>query len=516
MEKESNETFLSFKLTLNQSVEVPFKEQRMPLTRDSIAGHVALSGEEVCLEDAYHLPADASYTFDSSFDKCVGYRTHSLVAIPMTDQQGHIVGVLEFINRKYKPDQPLTADEDINEQVLAFDTGYVSLLRALASQAAVAIENRRLLDDIKALFDGFVKASVFAIEQRDPTTSGHSFRVADLCEALAGYVNVSSHPTLKSIDFSEHEMRELRFAALLHDFGKVGVRENVLTKAKKLYPERLEILHYRIALAKSQRINQAQAEILSLLESHGHVDTHVRQRIEADAQHDIQQMENFLQIIIEANEPHPLDTECSDQLQKIQHYAVEDHQGKTISLLSDDDYSALSIKRGSLTPQEREEIESHVNHTVSFLSLIPWTEELSNIPRIAGAHHEKLDGSGYPHNLNADQIPVQTRIMTICDIFDALTAADRPYKSALPIDKALDIISAEVKRGLLDENLVRVFIDSQCYKVLEGKKYGTQANWSNQTPHAHHVCDFDLEHHNHIHQCHHTDDTSPHPPKPLH
>ncbi len=245
-EINDHERELVFKLTQNDSMDFPFEEMRFPLDESSVAGYVALTDGELNIPDAYQLSGTVPYRFNQSFDRRTGYRTKSIFAIPLANKQKEVIGILQFINRKKARSLKITDEKSALAYTLAFDSDINVLLQALASQAGIAIENTILQNDIKALFEGFVKASVAAIEQRDPTTSGHFFRVADLCAGLAESVSLSNLTRLRNSRFSDTEVRELRYAALLHDFGKVGVRESVLVKEKKLTAGSLESIQYRI------------------------------------------------------------------------------------------------------------------------------------------------------------------------------------------------------------------------------------------------------------------------------
>jgi len=485
---------LKFKLTKNQSLSPSFEEQSIPLTESSVVGHTAISGQALNIADAYNIDPSEPYQFNRSFDKVMGYKTVSLIAIPMLDHNQQVVGVLEFINRKKNPQAILKSLVIIEDEVIPFDSSCVDLLRALSSQAAVAIESKKLLGSINRLFDGFVNASVFAIEQRDPTTSGHSFRVANLCEILAQSVNTCSEGVLHNVTFNSDQYRELRFAALLHDFGKVGVREHVLTKAKKLTEDNIELLHYRLAFAKQQLKNQHLNQIIKIYEQHGSLSNEIKSKLSESLNLDLAQLDHYMEVILSANEPSVLPQERFAELENIRSHMVTDYTGSLGGFISEHELAALSIPRGSLNEQERIEIESHVSHTLNFLKLIPWTSELSQIPNIAGAHHEKLDGSGYPNHLKSDKIPYQSRVMTVCDIYDALTASDRPYKPALPINKALSILESEAKSGMLDINVVKVFIDSKSFDKVEGyvPKVTGESSGLN---YVHHVCDMDFHKH---------------------
>ena len=497
--RNPDEPKLTVKFTQNSSMPSPFKERQLPLTESSIAGYVALTDTELNIADAYAIPPTAPYQFNDTFDSATGYRTVSLIAIPMTNSHHEVVGVLQFINRKLDPADRLTDPRLVPDQVLPFEEERADLLRALAGQAALALENRRLLDSIKELFEGFVQASVYAIEQRDPSTSGHSFRVADLCVQLAEALPLSTLARYRGRPMSEAEIRELRFAALLHDFGKVGVREHVLTKGKKLEAQTVENLRYRVALAKENLHSRTLQKILNVLDREGSIDPSARAQLLEDMHREHRRLDGYLRSIIEANEPSLLSEGCFEHLQEIRNTLARDCHGHMTGLLSEQEFCALSIRKGSLTESERLEIESHVTHTMSFLSLIPWTPDLQRIPAIAGAHHEKLDGSGYPDGLAADQIPLPSRIMAVCDIYDALVAADRPYKSAIPIDRALGILEEEARSGMLDSDIVDVFIASRSYEAVQLPHLSPEPGAS---PVYHHPCDFH-------HACDHEQDGHP-------
>src|SRR3989338_2230769 len=222
---------LMFKLVQNDTLtDLKFKEYALPLTRTSLAGYVALTGKFVNLEDAYNVPGDVDYTFNKAFDKKFNYRTKSMLVIPMKDHKNKTIGVLQLINRKKSKDIRLTSEAIVESEVIPFDEKTFGLVISLASQAAVSIENKKLYQNIQNLFEGFVKASVLAIEQRDPTTCGHSERVSSLTVGLAELVDRTSSGIYRDIHFTRDQLKEIRYAGLLNDFGKVGVRENVLIK----------------------------------------------------------------------------------------------------------------------------------------------------------------------------------------------------------------------------------------------------------------------------------------------
>ena len=450
---------LRFALTQNDSVEITFRSVRLPLTNESVVGHVALTGEILNLEDAYAQPAGAPFTINRSFDEQVGYRTKSMLVVPMRTPQGETIGALQLINCKPDFALRLRSAEEAERLVQTFSARHEKLAGSLASQAAVAVANSRLYESIRQLFEGFVKAAVTAIESRDPTTSGHSFRVANLTVGLASVVDHVSTGPYGATGFTADEMMELRYAALLHDFGKVGVREEVLVKAKKLLPSHLEVIRQRTEILKrGLELKNARRKLDCLLE-HGR-ERYAREAPAWDAELAalLGELEAHLKAVATANEPTVMAEDAAAGLRDLAVKTFVDHLGEPHTVITPEEARVLSIARGSLTEEEYRQIQSHVVHTYQFLSQIPWTKELRRVPDIARSHHEKLDGSGYPEGRLAVDIPVQARMMTISDIFDALTASDRPYKAAVPVDRALDILNHERKAGAVDAALLDLFV----------------------------------------------------------
>ncbi|MGZ4868040.1 MAG: HD domain-containing phosphohydrolase [Candidatus Angelobacter sp.] len=462
-EHEPNEQ-LRFKLAQNDTVAVAFREVAMDINEKSIAGYVALTGEIVNIEDAYHLPADVPYSINRKFDEDSGYRTKSILAVPIRNQKEKIIAVLQLINAKRDFSARLDSHDAVDQQVLPYTPRQQEIVQSLAGQAAVALENSQLYDSIQRLFEGFVRAAVTAIETRDPATSGHSFRVANLTVALAEAVDRVDSGPYTGVRFSRDQMREIRYASLLHDFGKVGVREEVLVKAKKLYPAQLEVIKQRFGLVRRTLENESLKSRMDFLLQNGSEKFLAAQNGFASRLADqLREVDEYAEAIIWANEPTVLPEGNFDQLMDIARLQYEDLDGKKRPVLTMEEVQMLSIRKGSLDEEERLQIESHVLHTLSFLQQIPWTNELRNVPEIARGHHEKLNGTGYPYRLSAPEIPVQTRMMTISDIFDALAAADRPYKKAVSIERALEILELSVEDGELDPGLFEIFLSAKIF-----------------------------------------------------
>jgi HD-GYP domain-containing protein (c-di-GMP phosphodiesterase class II) len=457
---------LRFKMSQTYSrPDIPLVEFTMAIDHSSISGYVASTGEPLVIDDAYFLPPDVEYGFNRSIDEKYGYRTKSIMTIPMKDHRDEVIGVLQLMNRKRDFEAKLSTREDVDAQVIPYTKRTVEIVSSLAGQAAVSMENSQLYESIERLFEGFVKASVTAIEQRDPTTFGHSGRVAAMTVGLAQAADRATTGPCRDVAFTREQIRQIRYAGLLHDFGKVGVREQVLVKAKKLYAPDLALIRQRHAFLHRTAERDFFKQRMEYLERSGQ-DGYRAFVEKLQGEHDarLKEMDRFLQLIIESNEPTVLPAGNFEELMRYAHEFYQDLEGKDLPYLSDDEVRFLSIRKGSLDESERLEIESHVTHTYRFLMTIPWTKELQDIPAIAYGHHEKLDGSGYPRKVRADQIPIQTRMMTISDIFDALTASDRPYKRAVPLPRALDIMSQEVKSGMLDQDLFQLFVEAKAYE----------------------------------------------------
>ena len=470
---------LLFKVAQNDSLpNQSFQERALTLTEKSLAGYVAITGETLNLLDAYEIPSDVPYSLDRSFDQAHGYYTRSVLVLPMQNREGEVLGVLQLINRKtnwnlvVKPENGLDVTQPYSEWE-------ERILRSLASQAAISIERNKLEESIENLFAGFVKASVQVIEARDPCTYGHSERVAELTVRLSEEANRVTSGLFSSIFFSPRQIQEIRYAALLHDFGKVGVPEAILVKQKKLYPRQLELVRHRFALAKrTLQMQCAQDKFRYLVEhpSHQHDEQetgcpHCQDllKIERQVAKQIEQLDEYWNVLLEANEPTILAEEPLARLKEVSQYVYEDVDGQLKPLVTPEELEQLIVRKGNLTPVERFEIESHVTYTYEFLKQIPWTKDLKDVPSLAYGHHEKLDGSGYPLGLKGGDIPPQTQMMTIADIYDALTAGDRPYKRGLPVETAMKILHQEAAQQKINREFLRLFEQRQVFSVIGHK-----------------------------------------------
>jgi HD-GYP domain-containing protein (c-di-GMP phosphodiesterase class II) len=449
---------LNFIVAQTESLEklngkrLSFKSSYLPMTKESIAGYVAITGDILNIPDAYLIPPTVEYRLNKDFDDLFGYRTKSLLVVPMRDHEDEIIGVLQLLN----------SFDGMNE-VVPFRSEYEMLIASLASQAAVAIQNAQLIEEIKMLFRSVVRYSAKAIDARSPHTAGHSGRVAKYSVRLMEAINDEKNGRFKKVCFTDEELEEMLMAGWLHDIGKIGVPEAVLDKENKLSTDHLEavvnrfenIRLYEIARTERKKVEFALAEKLT--------EEKVKQIDKALAAN-ISEIADDLAFVRRINVPGPFSDEDKQRLKAIAEKTFLDLEGEKHYYLTADEYENLSVARGNLTLAEYREIQSHVEKTLEILENIPFTKELQNIPRYAAVHHEMLDGSGYPRGLKGDEIPLCGRIMAVCDIYDALTASDRPYKKAMSIERSLAILQDEAQRGRLDSDLVDIFIEKKLYE----------------------------------------------------
>jgi HD-GYP domain-containing protein (c-di-GMP phosphodiesterase class II) len=438
----------------------------VPVDRTSLAGYVALTQTPLILADAHHLPLGAPYRVNTFVQEEYGYWRKSIFTMPLIDHEGEVVAVMQLANRKRDPAAILNTREDVEKHTIPYSDHDVMLAQSIAGQAAVSIENAQLYEQIEHLLECFVRASVTAIDQRDPATSGHSVRVATLVTDLAKALERSGRGAYRGLRFSPAQMRELRYAALLHDFGKVGVREEVLIKARKLTPAMWARVETRFDLIRCTMYLEYERKRTAALEA-GKDASQIAALAEQFTAL-LAELDRYWATIAAANEPTVLPHEAVRALDEIATHKFIRADGRIEPYLTEEELHFLRIPQGTLDELERLEVQSHATQTFDFLAQIPWTSEMKDIASHASAHHEKLNGSGYPHHLTADDIPLQARIIAIADVFDALTSADRPYKPAVSADAALAILRQEANEGLLDPDIVDVLVESQVYRrVME-------------------------------------------------
>lgn len=452
---------LLFKYSYTFSRNIDFNEFIMPLNEKSIAGFCAVNDEVVNISDAYNLDKNAPFSFNKSIDETYDYLSRSMLVIPMKNHLGEILGVIQLINSKehlnVKTDNfemteshkiYLETKEDFLTRIQPFAIRYEDLMLSVAGQASVALDNIKMIHQLEDQFEGMVRASVDAIDSKDPATSGHSFRVAQMGVKFLKCINSVNEGLFKNVYFKESEIKQMEYAALLHDYGKVYIDNDIFLKAKKLFPKDFSILMLRLDLI-IQSFKLSPKDSLDYLKA--------------------DKVSMVRELVSSLNEPRIFNDNPKKVIDDIlllkDEIIAYDGDNNLLPLLTENEIINLQIVRGTLNDAERKEIESHVTYTFDFLQSIPWPKELSRIPEIAGGHHEMLNGTGYPLGLKADQLSTESRVLAILDIFDALSASDRPYKDAVPFDKVQFILLDEAEKGRIDKDLLSLFFE---YKIYDG------------------------------------------------
>jgi HD-GYP domain-containing protein (c-di-GMP phosphodiesterase class II) len=426
-------------------VSEAFRPFPMPLDKTSIAGYVATTGKTLNISDVYELSGNEEYRFNPAFDERNRYRTRSMLVVPMRDHENEIIGVLQLINSL-----------DDQGSVTVFETAQEELVASLASQAATAIQNARLINAVHEVFAALVRYSASAIDARSPHTAGHSRRVATYAMRLARAINDQTEGPLAHVSFTNKELEELNYAAWLHDIGKIGVREELLERVDRLSPAKMELISTRfeaikLAVARDFERQRAEAENPKSSDS-GELERRLRK------------VDEELQFIRSMNRAKQIGSKDIRRVREIQRKNFRNARGEIRAYLSEEEAHNLSLPTGNLTGQEFQEVQGHVLQTLNIINKIPFTKDLERIPVIAAAHHEKLDGSGYPLGLTAPDIMIQARILGIADVYDALTATDRPYRGAMPAQEALQHLIQEAEAKKLDPDLVGLFVSKKLYE----------------------------------------------------
>ncbi len=411
-----------------------------------VVSHSALSGETVNIPDAYTAEG---YDFSGTkkFDAKTGYRSQSFLAVPMRNHEDEIIGVLQLIN----------AQDRESGAIVPFSKDDQQLLESLASQAAIALTNRRLIVQLEELFEAFIQLINTAIDDKSPYTGGHCARVPVLTMMLADAVNRTTEGPLKDFVMSGKDRHELKIAGLLHDCGKITTPVHVVDKSTKLQTifDRIHLLDTRFEVLK----RDAEIEMLRALHE-GRDAESVRAGYEAR----IRQLDDDREFLRHCNVGgEAMSEDAQQRVRRIAAYQWRDADGKTGNFLSDDEVENLTIRAGTLSAAEREIINHHIVVTIKMLESLPWPRHLKNVPEYAGGHHERMDGKGYPRGLTHDQMSVQARVMGIADIFEALTAKDRPYKEGKTLTESLTILGKFKENGHIDPDLFDVFIREKVY-----------------------------------------------------
>ncbi len=432
-----------------------------------ISAYVGLTGETVNIPDAYKAKG-FDFSGTKAFDEKTGYRSKSFLTVPLKNHEDEIIGVVQLLNAKDKK-----TDESI-----PFSTEVQDIVEALSSQAAVAITNKNLIRDLEILFESFIKLIASAIDAKSPYTGGHCSRVPEITMMLAEAVNESKNEHFKDIHFTDKQMYELKIAAWLHDCGKVATPEYVVDEATKLETiyDRVHTVSTRFeVLKRDQEIKFLKRQLkvekdssLSELET-----KNALKDIRKKYREKITQMDDDLDFVKTTNVGGEfMSGDKKDRVKKIANYRWKDN-GESKNFLSDDEVKNLCIAKGTLTAEERKIINDHIVHTIDMLQQLPYPNHLKNVPEFAGGHHEKLDGTGYPMGLTKDEMSIQAKAMAIADVFEALTARDRPYKEGKALSMAMRIMGFMKNDAHVDPFLFELFVKEKIY-LKYAEKYLTK------------------------------------------
>ncbi|MBF0444079.1 MAG: GAF domain-containing protein [Magnetococcales bacterium] len=437
-------------------VEINFPQ--LPLYKDGepnlqmIAAYAALKGESINIPDAYEAKG-FDFSGTKAFDKNTGYRSKSFLTVPLKNHENEIIGVLQLIN----------AQDEKTGEIRSFNLEDQQLAESLSSQAAIAMTNKKLIADLKALFESFIKAIAGAIDDKSPYTAGHCDRVPILADMLAKAASRSEYGECKEFNPSDEDLNEIRIAAWMHDCGKVVTPEYVVDKSTKLETiyDRLHTVVTRFEVLKRDAEIEFLKQKVSLLEK-GKADK--IPALEAEMNAKVAQINDDRAFIEESNMGGEfMSKERQERVVAISKYRWKTPDGVDEPFLSENEVYNLNIAKGTLTHEEREIINHHVVATKKMLSTIPFPKNLANVPEMAGSHHETMNGTGYPDKLHRNEMSLPARIMAIADVFEALTAADRPYKQPKSLSASLKILGFMKKDQHVDPDLFQVFIEEKVY-----------------------------------------------------
>jgi len=422
-----------------------------------IAAYVGLTGETVNIKDAYKAKG-FDFTGTKMFDEKTGYRSKSFLTVPLKNHEDEIIGVLQLLN----------AQDFKTKKIIPFTPDVQDMVEALASQAAVAITNKNLIKDLENLFESFIKLIASAIDAKSPYTGGHCERVPEITILLANAVQETKDGPFADVTFTDKEMYELKIAAWLHDCGKVATPEFVVDKSTKLETiyDRVHEVETRFGvLRRDEEIKRLKKELkierdksLSVEDKENKI-----KELKKSFRKTMNTLKSDLEFVQESNVGGEfMSGDKKDRVYQIANYRWKPN-GKMERFLSEDEIYNLTIPKGTLTPEERKVINDHIVVTINMLEELPYPKHLQNVPEFAGGHHEKLDGTGYPKGLVKDEMTVQARIMAIADIFEALTARDRPYKKGKTLSQAMRILGFMKNDAHIDVDLFDIFVKEKIY-----------------------------------------------------
>jgi HD-GYP domain-containing protein (c-di-GMP phosphodiesterase class II) len=452
----------SLGIAMGGTTGVPINFPELPLYKNGvantsmIAAYTALQGETVNIPDAYTAEG-FDFSGTRAFDQKTGYRSTSFLTVPLKNHENELIGVLQLINAK----DPATGE------TRPFSGEDQQLAESLASQAAIAMTNQRLIANLKQLFEAFIQSIASAIDEKSPYTGGHCYRVPVLAEMLGQCAAESDYGSLKDFSLTDDEMYELKISAWLHDCGKVTTPTEVVDKSTKLEKifDRVHMVDTRFEVLKRDAEIACLKQTLAAMKENTKAQAAKLARVfEDQLEETLKSLDSDRDFIRECNVGGEfMSDERKNRVSQISQYRWRSPAGIETNLLSDEEVYNLHISRGTINKEERAIINNHVVATLKMLKALPFPKNLSRVPEIAGSHHETMIGTGYPNGLKGDEMSVQARIMAIADVFEALTARDRPYKAGKTLSQSLKILGFMKKDQHIDPELFQIFIDKQIY-----------------------------------------------------
>ncbi|CAN2039232.1 hypothetical protein GMMP15_1110019 [Candidatus Magnetomoraceae bacterium gMMP-15] len=419
-----------------------------------MSSYAAVTGKIVNIPNVYETKEDFDFTGPRNYDAATGYNSKSMLVIPMKNHENDIIGVLQLLNAQ---------DRDTQE-VIPFSSDYIDMVASLASQAAIALTNAQLIQNLKKLFYSFIQSIATAIDEKSPYTGGHIRRVVELTMMIAEKINVTKDGPFKDIHFTKDEMEEMRIAAWMHDVGKIVTPEHVLDKGTRLDAiiNRIHLIETRFRFIERSIENAHLKRKIELLENRKDSEAELKQ-IDNELTEHLKTCHEELEFIKSCNIIGFMSDENIDKIKEIaaKTYYMADEKHP---YLTEDEVKNLCIRKGTLTIEERLIVEHHATMTFKMLNQLPFPKNLSKVPEYASGHHEKLDGSGYPRGLSEDELPWQTRIMAVADIFEALTAKDRPYRQPMKLSQAIKILGFMKKDRHIDPDVYDLLIEKELYR----------------------------------------------------
>lgn len=430
----------------------------------NVSAYAALTGNVVNIDDVYHA---TGFNFEGTrrFDEQTGYRSTSMLVVPLKNHDNDMIGVLQLLNAQV----PATGE------IRAFTRQEQQITESLASQAAVALSNKILIHSLEELLDSFIRTIATAIDEKSPYTGGHVRRVADLTLIIADRINAVREGPFADCFFSPEQLSELRIAAWLHDVGKITTPEHIVNKSTKLETivDRIELIKTRMEIMKRDRELAALKRTLARLQATETAPIPTQEDPTEAPYDDLFQFIEKINLGIDE-----INNEIVDRLRAASDWQWQDKDGFR-PLLTENEIYNLSIRRGTLTDEERAIIESHAAITHGMLSKLPFPKKFKNVPFLAASHHERLDGTGYPQGLTGDQLPLQARILALADIFEALTATDRPYKQGNTLDDAIRIMAHMAEDHHIDADLFHLFLQEKIHLDYATREL---SDWQHREP----------------------------------